>query len=129
MAAIAAMAAAACVVVVALAYALYALALTWLTPAGAAAVVAGVAALLIVILALVVLRKASPQSLKRVADAEPQSLTTRLIELARERPLVAAAGAAAVAVVVARNPAVLTALISGAFASRAASKATPPKKR
>jgi len=84
------------------------------------------AALLIVILALIVFAKAAPKSLKKAADAEPPSLTTRLIELARERPLVAAAGAAAVAVVVARNPAVLTALISGAFASRAASK-TPPK--
>ena len=82
-----------------------------------------------VILALVVVRKASPKSLKRAADAEPPTLTTRLIELARERPIVAGAGAIAAALVIARNPAVLTTIISAAFASRAASQAAPPKKR
>jgi hypothetical protein len=119
-AAFAGVAAAAGVCVVALAYALYALAREYLTPAGASAVVAGVAALLIVVLAVFVLRKSQPKSLRKAAGAEEPTLTTRLIELARERPIVAAAGAVAAALVIARNPRILNTVITAALAGRAA---------
>ena len=127
-AAFAAIAAAAGVCVVALAYALYALVREYLTPAGASAVVAGVAALLIVLLAVLVLRKTTPKSLRQVAGAQEPTLTVRLVELARERPLVAGIGAVAAALVIARNPRIVTTIISAAVAGRAA-RAPDPKKR
>ena len=119
-AAFAAMAAAAGVCVVALAYALYAVVREYLTPAGASAVVAGVAALLIVLLAVVVVRKSAPKSLRKAAGAEEPTLTSRLIELAREKPIVAGIGAVAAALVIARNPRIVTTIISAAVAGRAA---------
>lgn len=127
-AAFAAMAAAAGVCVVALAYALYAVAREYLSAAGASAVVAGVAALLIVALAILVLRKANPKSLRKAAGSEEPTLASRLIELARERPLVAGAGAVAAALVIARNPRLVTTIISAAVAGRAA-RAPDPHKR
>lgn len=123
------MAAAAGVVVVALAYALYAIARDYLSPAGAAAVVAAAAAALIVILALMVTRKAAPQSLRRAAGSEEPTLTTRLIELARERPIVAGAGAVAAALVIARNPRIVTTIMTAAIAGRAARTEEPRKRR
>lgn len=116
LAAFAAIAAAAAVCVVALAFALYALVRDYIGPAWGAAAVAGVAALLALILAFLATRKATPKPLK----AEDQTLTTRLIELARERPMVAAGAAVAAAVVLARNPKILTTLLSAAVAGRAA---------
>jgi membrane protease YdiL (CAAX protease family) len=116
LAAFAAIAAAAAVCVVALAFALYAVVRDYIGPAGGAAAVAGAAALLALILAYVATRKAKPKPLK----AEDQSMTTRLIELARERPLVAAGAAVAAAVVLARNPKILTTVLSAAIAGRAA---------
>jgi hypothetical protein len=119
-AAFAAMAAAAGVCVVALAYALYAVAREYLTAAGASAVVAAVAALLIGLLAFLITRKASPKSLRKAAGSEEPTMTARLIELARERPIVAGVGAVAAALVLARNPAIVTTIISAAVAGRAA---------
>ncbi|HEY8573916.1 hypothetical protein [Phenylobacterium sp.] len=127
-AAFAAMAAAAGVCVVALAYALYAVAREYMTPAGASAVVAGVAALLIVLLAVFVLRKSAPKEMRKAAGSEEPTLTTRLVELARERPVVAGIGAVAAALVIARNPRIVTTIISAAVAGRAA-RAPDPRKR
>jgi predicted permease len=101
---------------VALAFALYAVAREYIGPAGAAAAVAGVAALLALIVAFAVTRKARPKPLK---DTD-QNTTTRLIELARERPLVAAGAMAAAVVVLIRNPGILTTVLSAAIAGRAA---------
>lgn len=118
MAAVAAMAAAAVVVVIALSFALYAALRDVIGPAWAAAAVAGVFALLAVVLALLLTRKAKPKPVK----GDDQNLTSRLIELARERPLVAAGAMAAAVAVVVRNPRILTAIATAAMASR-----KPPK--
>ena len=118
MAAVAAMAAAAVVVVIALSFALYAALRDLIGPAWAAAAVAGAFALLAAILAFLLTRKAKPTPVK----GDDQNLSARLIELARERPLVAAGAMAAAVVVVVRNPRILTAIATAAFAAR-----KPPK--
>lgn len=120
-AAIAAIAAAAAVVVVALAFALYAVARIYLEPAGAASVVAGAAALVAVIPALVLTRKARP--VKAVAD-QPPSLLAKVVDLARDKPLVALGAAAAIAAVMVRNPKILGAIVAAALAPK-----SPPHKR
>jgi hypothetical protein len=114
-AAIAAMAAAAATCVVAAAYALYALLRYYLGPAGAAAVIAIVFAAVTVTLAVITFRKTQPQATRR----DEQSLTTRLIDLAREKPIIAAGAAAAAGLVLLRNPRVVGAAVSAAMASRA----------
>lgn len=113
-AAIAAIAAAAIVCVIALSFALYAALRDVIGPAWASTAVAGAFALLAVILALLLTRKAKPKAVK----GDQQNLTARLIELARERPLVAAGAMAAAVAVVVRNPRILTAIATAAFASR-----------
>lgn len=118
-AAIAAIAAAAVVVVVALAFALYAAVRDLIGPAWGAAAVAGAAALIALILAWLLTRKARPKPVK----GDSENLTARLVELARERPLVAVAAVGAAAAVVIRNPRILTAVITAAFAHR------PPPER
>jgi uncharacterized membrane protein len=120
MAAVAAIAAAAVVVVIALSFALYAGLRDLIGPAWAAAAVAGVFAVLGLILALLLTRKARPKPVK----GDQQNLTSRLVELARERPLVAAGAMAAAVAVVIRNPRILTAIATAALASR-----KPPPRR
>jgi hypothetical protein len=124
-AAIAAVAAAVAVCVVAAAYAVYALAALWLTPAGAAAVVAAVFALIAVLAAWLATRKVVPKTTKGAAP--PESPVERVISLARERPMVALGVGAVAAFVLARNPAIVSALISGVLAGNAA-KPPPPRK-
>jgi hypothetical protein len=122
-----AVAAAAVVCVVAASFGVFAAARTWVGPAWAAAVVVGVFALLALGLAAFASRKAAPPRPKPGA-VDDASLTDRLIDLAREKPVIAlgaaaAASAAAVAVLV-RNPALVTALVS-AFMAGSASKPKP----
>jgi membrane protease YdiL (CAAX protease family) len=117
-AAIAAIAAAAVVCVVALAFALYAIVRDYLGPAAGAAAVAAVAALIALILAFALTRKARPKPVK----GDTQNLSGKLVELARDRPLVALGAVAAAAVVIVRNPRVLAAVVSGLLASRAPRK-------
>lgn len=114
-AAVAAMAAAAGVCVVAAAFAIYALLREYLTPAGASAALAVGAAVIAAILAFVTFRKAQPRPLRR----DEENLTTRLFDLAREKPLIAAGAAVAAALVLLRNPGVVGAAVSAAMASRA----------
>lgn len=114
MAAIAAIAAAAVVVTIALSFALYAALRDVIGPAWAAAAVAGAFALVAVILAFLLTRKAQPKP----AKGDEQNLTARLVDLARERPLVAAGAMAAAVVVVVRNPRILTAVATALLASR-----------
>lgn len=92
--------AAAGVFIVALAYALFAAVLPALGPAGAAAVVAGAAALLLLLAMLILAIKAG------VGRREP-SLGEKLVQFAREKPLVAAAAALAASVFAVRNPSAL----------------------
>lgn len=113
-AAIAAIAAAAIVVVIALSFALYAALRDPVGPAWASAAVAGVFALIAVILALLLTLKARPKPVK----GDAQNLTARLVDLARERPLVAAGAVAAAVAVVVRNPRILAAVATAAMASR-----------
>ena len=120
MAAVAALAAAAVVCVIALAFAMYAALRDLIGPAWSAAAVAGAAALIALILAFALTRKAKPKPVR----GDQQNLSARLIELARERPLVAAGAMAAAVAVVIRNPRILTAIATAAFASR-----KPPPKR
>ncbi len=115
-AAIAAMAAAAAVCVVAAAFALYALARYYIGPAGGAAVVAVVAAIAALILAFVCFRKVKPRPERR---RDEESVATRLIDLAREKPIIAAGVAAAAGLVVLRNPSIVGAIVSAAMTSRA----------
>ena len=117
-AAVAAMAAAAAVCVVAAAYALYAFIRSYLDPAWASAVIAVGFAVVAVVLAWIAFRKTRPASFRRRRDEEP-SLSVRLIELAREKPIIAAAVAAAAGFVVLRNPRVLATAITAAMAGRA----------
>ena len=125
-AAIAAIAAAAVVVIVALSFALYAAVRDVVGPAWGAAAVAGAAALIAVILAFALTRKARPP---KPVKGDDQNLTSRLIDLARERPLVALGAVAAAATVIIRNPRVLTAMITAAIAGRAARAPAPKGKR
>lgn len=125
-AAIAALAAAAVVVIVALSFALYAAVRDVVGPAWAAASVAGVAAVIALILALVLTLKARPP---RPVQGDDQNLTSKLIDLARERPLVAAGVVAAAATVVIRNPRILMAVITGLFAGRAAQPSGDKRRR
>lgn len=113
-AAVAALAAAAAVCVVAAAFALYALLRAFLGPAGAAAAIAGAAAVVALILFFVAYRGIKPKRVK----AEDQGLSGRLIELAREKPIIAAGAAVAAGLVLVRNPGVITAVVSAAMANR-----------
>jgi Na+/melibiose symporter-like transporter len=119
-AAIAAIVAAAIVVVIALSFALYAALRDAVGPAWAAAAVAGVFALGALILAFLLTRKARPKPPK----GDEQNLTARLVDLARERPLVAAGAMAAAVAVVVRNPRILTAVATAVLASRRPSGGT-----
>jgi hypothetical protein len=119
-AAVAAIAAAASVCVVALSFALYAAFRDLVGPAWASVIVAGAAALITLVLALLLTRQAKPP---HPVKGDTQNLTGRLIDLARERPLVALGAVAAAAAVVVRNPRILSAVVAAAFASR-----PPPRK-
>ena len=118
-AAFAAIAAAAAICMVALAFAIYAGLHDILGPAWAAAAVAGIVAFVALIIAVIITRKARPKPVK----GDSQNLTARLVELARERPLVALATVAAAAPVAFKNPRILTAIVAAMFASR-----PPPSK-
>ena len=121
-AAFAAIAAAAAVCVVALSFALYAAVRDLIGPAWGAVAVAGAMALIALVLAFLLTRKARPKPVK----GDPDNLTARLIELARERPLVALGAVGAAAAVVIRNPRILTAIITATFAQR---PPRPPSKK
>jgi len=113
----AALAAAAATCVVALAFTLYASVRDALGPAGGAAVVAAVAALIVVVGALVaVLRMRRPATLRR----DDQGFISRVMDFARDKPLIAAGAAIAVSVIAFRNPKVVAAVISAFVAGKTA---------
>lgn len=117
-AAVAVVVAATAVCVVAASFALYALAKDYVGPSWAAAIVAGVFALVALIFAGLSTRKASPR--RRGGKGDDASIADRLVALAKERPLLALGATAAAVVVLARNPAVLTAVVSAFVAGSAA---------
>lgn len=106
-------AAAAVVGVVAAAFAIFALLEQWLGAAGAAAVIAGVFAATAAGIAYVVARRAESEPL------DDQSMIDRLVEMAKERPLVAAGAAAAIMTVVLKNPKILSVLMGMVLAALA----------
>jgi cobalamin synthase len=111
-AAAAAFAAAAAVCVVALAYALFAVSRDYLNPAGSAAVVAAAFAVVLAIGGIALSMKGKP---KPAPEASP---VERLVALAREKPLIAAAAAVAGAVVLVRNPGMVATLVMGLMAPK-----------
>lgn len=116
-------AAAACVCVVALAFALHAAVAPYVGPAWASAIVAGAAALLIGILAAVLLSAGKgPKDTHKPTEQRSGDLTSRLFELARDKPWVAAGAIAAGAAVVLKNPKITAAIISAVMAGRASKK-------
>jgi hypothetical protein len=89
------------VVVIALAYALFALVKPYLGPAGASAIVALAAALLIGLIGLTfVLMGRRP---KRKL-AEPESVTERVFDFVKSKPITAVGGAIAAGILAIRNP-------------------------
>jgi uncharacterized protein (DUF697 family) len=115
--AIAAVATATAVCLVAAALAVYALVLPHLGAAWAAAAVAGIFAVLAIIVAAVMSRKAKGKP--ALGPRHDENLVTKAMTLARERPFVAAAVGALGAVILIRNPAIISTLISAAIAGRA----------
>jgi hypothetical protein len=116
---VAALSAAASVCVVALAFALHAALAPYVGPAWASAAVAGAAALFMGILAALLLTKAKGPKPK---PAEERDLLSRLVELARDKPWVAAGAIAAAAAVVMKNPKITAAVLSAVMAGRATKK-------
>ena len=123
-AAIAAVAAAVAVCIVAASYAVYALALVWLTPAGSAAVVAAVFAVIAAVAAWLATRKAIPKTPKGAPP--PETPVEKVIAIAKARPLATLGVGAVAAFVLARNPAIVSALVSAFVAGNAAK---PPARK
>jgi hypothetical protein len=118
---VAALAAAASVCVVALAFALQAAVAPYVGPAWASAIVALAAAALIGVLAAVLFSAGKGPKESRKGH-EPRDLTSRLFELARDKPWIAAAAVAAGAAVVLKNPKITAAVLSAVMAGRASKK-------
>lgn len=109
-------ASAAGVVVVALAFALYALAKDYVGAAGASAITALVFAVVMGLgAALMSSRakggKAKPKKGRQTDHAGPRTLLERAMDTARERPVIAAAGALAAGLLALRNPALVATAI------------------
>lgn len=119
---VAAASAAACVCVVALAFALHAAVAPSVGPAWASAIVAAAAAVLVGILAAVLLSAGKGPKATHKPEEQRGDLTSRLFELARDKPWVAAGAIAAGAAVVLKNPKITAAVISAVMAGRASKK-------
>jgi hypothetical protein len=89
--------------VVAAGFALYALLEPRIGRPGAAAIVALILALIAMIAGLILTRSPRPS---KAAEAEP-GLAERVIEIARTKPILAAAGAIAAGLIAWRNPALV----------------------
>lgn len=109
-AALGAVTAAAGVVVVALAFAFYTWLRQYLDAPAAAAVIAGVFAIATIVLALILV--ASVKRPRRRKPAREQTFAERMAETLRERPLIAALGAAAAGLIAWRNPALVATLLA-----------------
>jgi hypothetical protein len=117
--------AAAATAVVAGAFALYALLSPGLGDPGAAAVVAGCAALLVAAIGIWL-------NLRNRAGREPArepTVVDRLTDFARERPVIAAAGALAAGLIALKNPKLAAGLASAFMAGKAADKAERSRRR
>jgi len=105
------------VVVIALAFALFALARPYVGPAGGAAIVAGAAALLIGLIGLTfALLGRRP---KRKAN-QPESVTERVVDFVKSKPITAVGGAIAAGILAIRNPGYLGSAIRAFIEGREA---------
>ncbi len=120
--AIFAMAAAVATTVVAAAFALYAVLKPYIGQPGASAVVALVFAIIAGVVALIMGRKAAGQGGRRRHEPEP-SRADRMVQIARERPILAGAGALAAGLIALKNPQAVASIVSAVMAARAADKA------
>jgi hypothetical protein len=116
-AAAAAIAAAAAVSVAAAAFALYAAMTPLVGPAWAAAIVAAVAAVLVLIAGLVARSRADGDH--RRHDAGPDaSMVQRLVEMARDHPMIATGVALGAGVYALRNPKLVAAVVAAFMEGR-----------
>lgn len=129
--AVAALATATGVFIFALAFALFAALEPSLGPALAAAGVAGAILILALLVAVVALlgAKPKPQPLQAQKFAADSDLTSKVMELARDKPIIAAAAMVAVGLaagmVAVRNPKLTAGMVSAFMASRAAGARKP----
>jgi len=111
--AVAAMAAAAGVVVVAAAFAIYSVLRDRVGPAGAAAIIAAAFAVALALSALILFSrvKAPKTPLRGMASERPAAMSDKLIAMLTERPIVAAAAAAAAGLLAWRNPTLVATIL------------------
>ena len=118
-AAAAALAAAAVIGVFAVAFARYAGLSPWVGPAWAAAIVAAVMALAIFIAALSMRGAASGGRSRRRHEEEPDpTLIQKVVEMAKEHPLLAVGAAVGVGVYAIRNPQLVAAVVTAFMAGK-----------
>ena len=120
----AAIAAAAAVSVVSAAFALYALVQPWTGPAGAGAIVAAVAALVVAFAGMMAKNKAESRRYRGEGrGAEPDaSIVSKIVEIAKERPMLAAGAALAAGVYAIRHPTLIAAVIGAVMENRSSPK-------
>ncbi len=111
--AVAAMAAAAGVVVVAAAFAIYSVLRDHFGPAAAAAIIAAAFATALAIGSLIMFSqaKAFRPAKRGAAAAQPTAITDKLVAILTERPIVAAAAAAAAGLLAWRNPTLVSTIL------------------
>jgi hypothetical protein len=98
------------VIVIALAFALYAFVETYIGRPGAAAVVALAAAILMGVLGFLLTRQGKPKA-RAHKPGEPETITDRVADFVRSRPVTAIAGAIAAGILAVRNPGYLGSLV------------------
>ena len=96
------------IVVAALAFALYALATPYVGRAGAAAIVALAAAILIALIGFLLTRQGKPKPKK---PGEGDTITDRIFDFVKAKPVTSIAGAVAAGILAVRNPGYLGSLI------------------
>jgi membrane protein implicated in regulation of membrane protease activity len=115
LAAAAAIAAAAAVAVVSAAFAIYAVLVPLVTAAGAAAIVAAVAALIVAIAGMIAARKVEGRHHNnQQAPQQGFDMTSKVIEIVRDRPLMSIGIGLAAGIFALKNP-TLTASLAKAF--------------
>ena len=118
-AAAAALAAAAVIGVFAVAFALYAGLSPWVGPAWAAAIVAAVMALAILIAALSMRGAAAGgRSRRRHEEEADPSLIQKVVEMAKDHPLLAVGAAVGVGIYAIRNPQLVAAVVTAFMAGK-----------
>jgi hypothetical protein len=117
--AVSALATAVGIVLVAGAFALFALLAPQLGEAGAAAVVAAVAAILVALAGLFAAVHAQGGPNHRHEEA---TLTERLVQMAKDRPMLAAGAALAAGIIALRNPQAAVSLATAFMAGKASDK-------